>query len=159
WTNATICLMCVFLLFWFLRELTERLDYSIGGAALYALWNAGPNSYYWLSDLATLCAVVVLLVAFLPGRNFKSCLVPCLTVYFAHYELQGMAQINGGMLTWLPGRTAGVMAVFCLLALASYARYERLSAQRLPPPEPLPFDPPATKGTVLRSEPPKAAWL
>src|SRR5690349_12884450 len=45
-------------------------------------------------------------------------------------ELRGMTGLSARMIGWLPGRTASVMTVFCLIALAAYARYERTSARR-----------------------------
>src|SRR5690606_23965300 len=49
---------------------------------------------------------------------------------------------------WLPGRTASTMLLFALVSMASYARYERLTADRKPALEPTAVDLPATKGSV-----------
>src|SRR5207253_846466 len=45
-----------------------------------------------------------------------------------------------------PGRTASVMTLFALVAMAAYARYERIGAKQIDATL-SPLDPPATKGT------------
>jgi hypothetical protein len=84
-------------------------------------------------------------------KSAKASVAAALLLCYASTELRGEAisnvsQISGRMITWLPSRTASVMAFFALLALAAYARYERVSAERKAK-DPAPTDPPATKST------------
>src|SRR5476649_2125700 len=56
-TNALICIACVLLLFWFLRELTDHPILSAGGAALFAIQHVGyqrpiMSLIYYLAILA-----------------------------------------------------------------------------------------------------------
>ena len=146
-TNVVLCIFCVLSLFWFLRELSGRLEIALPGAVLFAFWHVGfaewiAATVYWISFLA-------LGSMLLPGRAWRQSLIAFLTFLFLSAELWGKMPLGPRMIDWLPGRTASVMTLFVLLALASYARYERTSAARTPPPDPGPLDPPATKGTEV----------
>jgi hypothetical protein len=156
-TNAFLCIACVLLLFWFLRELTDRIEIAVPGTLLFALWQLG--NLQGLAHAVWWAGLAVLGLALLPQRPWKLALLACLTLLFVSDELSGIAPLKGRMIDWLPGRTASVMTLFALLALASYCRYERISAGRLEPPEPGPLDPPATKGTAIRPEPNRLAGL
>ena len=148
-TNALLCIGCVLLLFWFLRELTDKIEIALPGAALFAMWHGsfGPT----LSTWATLASWLVLVLVLLPGRSLGRVLLGCLTSLFVAGELAGMQPLEMRMVDWLPGRTASVMTLFAVASLGCYARYERLGAERRAAPTPGPLDPPATKGTVLRT--------
>lgn len=156
-TNALLCALSVLLLFWFVRELTDLPVLSAGSAALFALWTAGSTS------LAISC-VSLLGLACLAGGLWRHQLrigwyLPGYFVFaFAASELHGIRPLEARMLDWLPGRTASVMCVFALIAMAAYARYERTSAKRLVA-APGPLDPPATRNTVRAREPSKFSFL
>ncbi len=149
-TSALICAICVLALFWFLRELTDDAGVSTAAALLFTIWNlrvSPPFLYilYWL-------AWAVVLLGLLRHRLGLRCWLPgALALAYLPLELRGMQSQSGlafssGVLAWLPARTATVMTLFCLLSVAAYARYERLSASRTErAAEPL--DPPATKST------------
>ncbi|MEQ1935083.1 MAG: hypothetical protein ABL962_14585, partial [Fimbriimonadaceae bacterium] len=62
-------------------------------------------------------------------------------------ELPGVAFFGRGIMDWIPGRTASVMTLFCLLAMAAYARSVRVSCAKSEI-KPGPLDPPATKGSL-----------
>jgi hypothetical protein len=155
-TNALVCIACVLLLFWFLRELTDRIEIAAPAAVIFALWHV--NGLGWLEPALYWFGVAALLAMLLPGRSWKPPILAALTLIFVGEELSALVPLQTRMIAWLPGRTASVMSLFALLSLAAYARYERTSSHRDPPPEPGPLDPPATKGTALRPAPSRTAW-
>jgi len=160
-TNALLCALCILALFWFARELTNQVIPTVAATSLFALWHllANPPPAWIATCCMTLAGVGALaMIAAAVGRR------PVLPALFATglftliaKEAPGIEQFRGGMVEWIPGRTASTMAFFCLLALAAYARYERLSAERRPP-DPGPLDPPATRGTEIQAKV-KAPWL
>lgn len=156
-TNALVAIACVLLLFWFLRELTDRLEIALPGAVLFSLWTL--DRTLGLDTLATWLGWASLGLLFAPGRRWGPVLLASATLIFLGDELSGIATLRHFMIEWLPGRTASVMTLFALLSLAAYARYERLSAAKDPKPAPGPLDPPATKSTELRSGTPRLNGL
>ena len=157
-TNALLCMLCVVSLFWFLRELTGRFEIAVPGAILFALWHLGFSN--WLATIVHWLSIAALASILLPGRSWKNALLAFLTLLFLSAETVGKVPLGPRMIDWLPGRTASVMTLFVLLALASYARYERTSASRVSAPDPGPLDPPATKGTeVGRQSTFAVAWV
>lgn len=153
WTNLLLALGCVLTLFWFLRELTNRVDLTVAGASLFAIWLGTINGGNNLASVATAVGVAGLVGSFFPGRKVLFgllCLAVAITMGF---EMAGMTNdLNARVVRWLPGRTASTMTVFALAALACYARYERRTAQR-DFPAPTPFDVPATKSAEPHREP------
>lgn len=147
-TNALLCIACVLLLFWFLRELTDLPWVSAGGAVLFALqstafpWPIGS----WLMYVAIIVGVVGLIRHRLQIRYWLP--APLVLLYLGEEVGKG-SDLMQGTIGWLPGRTATVMTVFALAAMAAYTRYERLGAQRKEK-EPTPLDPPATRTTKLQ---------
>lgn len=156
-TNAVLAALMVLGLFWFLREFTDSPVQATLGSLLFGLWalDLGPSVSWlgWLLAILGACCVL------LPGRGIKRPLAALLLGAYASVELAGVSMLKNRIIDWLPGRTATTMAVFCLLALAAYCRYERLSAPRLAGDPPGPLDPPATKNTILRANPPRHAWI
>jgi hypothetical protein len=144
-TNALLCALCVLLLFWFIRELTDTPATATAGALLFSLWQW--NGAGWLGTATAYASWAALGLMLLPGRRVLPAVLCFLGLWFLSGEIGGLRNLEYKVLDWLPGRTASVMTVFCLVALASYCRYERLSARRDPPADPVPLDPPATKGT------------
>jgi hypothetical protein len=145
WTNAILCVLCVLLLFWFLMEATENPTLSGASAVLFALWHVGHGER--LNPLFYLAAVLAgLFGLFRHGFKVKHWLPAVLVYLYLPSEFDGMTELYQPMIGWLPGRTASVMTVFALIAMAAYARYERLSAVRNPP-KPSPLEEPATRTT------------
>jgi len=149
-TNALLCVACTLLLFWFLRELTDRPWLTGVATFIFALWQVGLG--YRLSDPFLLLGAV----AFIGGlmrhpKNWRLWLPATLVCYEVSTQVSNVAEIGVHTLHWLPGRTALVMTVFALAASALYCRYERLYAERVVA-KPTPLDPPATRNTV-RFEP------
>ncbi len=145
-TNALLCFLCPLLLFWLLRELTDRPWPSALGASVFALWNVGLTGP--LSDLAYWLAWITLLVGSLRHRRAWRSYLPATLVLFAlSSELLPIRILQGRMIDWIPGRTASTMTVLALVAMAAYARYERLRRPEAPPEEPTPQTPPAPPNT------------
>jgi len=144
-TNALICIASVLLLFWFLRELTDHPILSAGGAVLFAFQHVGNERpittvLFYLAILAAAVGVIR------HGLKVKLWLPAALTLLYAIEEVTAPSNFGQRTLGWLPGRTATVMTVFALIAMAAYARYERLGATRTEA-NPQPTDPPATRMT------------
>lgn len=159
-TNAIIAVLCVLALFWFLRELTDRPWIATSGTLLFALWQSPfrlPDLTwpFWLLGLAILLGGLMR-HGFRPDRFLPALFL----LTFLAIELWPEAEIRQ-VIGWLPARTATVMTLFCLVAMASYARYERLSAARDARPEPTPLDPPATRTSRIDdfSARPAFGWL
>ena len=146
-TNALLCIVCVLLLFWFLRELTDKPAIAGAGAVLFALQHVGLERWFDgpLFWLAMLTAVVGI---YRHQLKFWNWLPAVLVLIFASDEIASSGGFGVGTIGWLPGRTATVMTVFALAAMACYARYERLSARRKEL-APTPLDPPATRMTKV----------
>ena len=151
-TNDLLCIACVLLLFWFLRELTDRPALAAGAAVLFALQHVGYQS--WLVAPVMYLAILTAILGFARHRFKIRYWVPAvLVLYYSVVEIVGMdSGVGIKTVGWLPGRTATVMTVFALFAMAAYTRYERLSADR-PDPSPTPMDPPATRNTESRPKP------
>lgn len=136
-TNAILAMLNVLLLFWFLRELTDRPAIAASGAILFALWT-NDGSYglaqaaYWLR-WPILAALVVATVRersrrpdLPPWALYSVPILAYLAWAFLPTELRGVEPLWFRSVGWLPGRTATTMTVFALISLAAYARYERL---------------------------------
>ncbi|HSI74057.1 MAG TPA: hypothetical protein VK934_12845 [Fimbriimonas sp.] len=156
-TNALLAIACVLLLFWFLRELTDNLAVTTLSSLLFAYWHWGS---IWPLQVAAewLTVMLILIGLWRHGLRLRRWLPGVFVLIFLTGELGGKGDLYRGVISWLPGRTASVMAVFVLLSVASYARYERLSAEKLKR-EPTPLDPPATKGTQAMQAPARHSWL
>jgi hypothetical protein len=147
-TNALLCCTAVFLLAWLVRELTDSIPIAAFCTALFGIWHWEATGWMapWVGYFA---AAIGFLGLFRHGFKVGLWLPAVAALAFFARELSGIAPLYFRMVGWLPGRTASVMTVFCLIAMAGYARYERLSAERLEP-NPTSLDEPAgTRGTVL----------
>ena len=155
-TNALLCFACVLGLFWLLREVTDRPAVSTTGALVFALWHIGPVDR--LSGIVGVLAWATLIVGALRHRREWRLYLPAfLTLLALSNELLPIRPLGGRMIDWIPGRTASTMTLFALLALAAYARWERLRRPTAVPPVPMPETPPATRNTV-GPEAKRAAW-
>lgn len=104
-----------------------------------------------------LASVVLFVAARTPEErsDWKRWVAAPFLAWFFFSELGVNVNLVGVVTDWLPGRTASVMSLFVLIAMAAYARYERLGAVREAAPKG-PLDPPATKGTALKES--RVAW-
>jgi len=156
-TNALLCVICVLLLFWFVRELADNYTFAAGCAVLFALWTISwvgplPAFLFWIAW------VTLAVGAWRHQKRWQAYIPAALLLFLLSDDVYGMRMLSARMIAWLPGRTASVMAVFFLAGLAAYARYERLGAKKTPPPSPGPLDPPATRNTVVATKA-KAPWI
>jgi hypothetical protein len=158
-TNVLLCIGCVLMLFWFVRELTGDVPTATATGVLFALWHTdylhGPA--WWLMYASW----ALLLLMLLPRRRPWPVIVLFMASYFVLNELpgnglSGMRNLEVKVAHWLPGRTASSMTFFALAAMAAYCRFERLGARR-DAVEPGRLDPPATKSTVAPPAP-VSAW-
>lgn len=182
-TQALIAVGCVLALYWFVRELSDRRWLAAVCALLFVAWHfdAGPALALAIPWLALGVLVVGGLRRLLmnswhggppAGRpreawrnlDFGLLAAPLLLAFFGR-ELMGHP-IRHRIVEWLPGRTASVMTLFALLALAAYARYERLRHRPVAGSDPSdprvadasPFDLPATRSTVISQNTSRAPW-
>lgn len=158
-TNAILAVICIWLCFWVVRELTDH-PLTVGLATLIfgiAHVNVGflgmVGGWFWA--LALLC------LAGLGRGKLRERWWPVLLgvggcVFFADL-LPGQMDIWYRVVGWLPGRTASVMTVFALISVAAYARYERIGSG-VREAEPTAMDLPATKGTVV-TQSGKGNWV
>lgn len=154
--NALLCAGCVVSLFWFLRELTDEMSVAIAGTTLFALWTVSPKFSEALPPIGVAVGVVGLLGG-LARKNWGLALLSFAAGLALSPELAGLERVRGGTMDWIPGRTATTMTLFGFLALAAYARFERLKAFR-PTFEPSPFDIPATRSTTVEKAPSRWVW-
>lgn len=157
-TNAFLCVGCVLLLAWFLREVTDSIPITAAGTALFGLWHW--NGTQWFLPILGYGIYAVAFAGFFRhGFRFWHWLPAVGAIGFLTTEIAGIQPLYFRMIGWIPGRTASVMTVFCLIALAAYARYERQSATRLGA-KPTSLDEPAgTKSSVLANDKAKAPWI
>lgn len=153
-TNALLCMGCTLLLFWFLRELTDSPWISVASTALFVGWQLD-RSWMLGDSLPWLIPPIIGVGIWRHRLSFGPWMTASLAILYLSSQLSGMSFLYFRMIAWLPGRTASVMTLFALAALASYARYERLASGRLPPPSPTALDP----NVSMKSEEPKAPKL
>jgi hypothetical protein len=94
------------------------------------------------------------------SKNIRQFAAAPLLLLFFEVEVAGKGPLQARIVDWLPGRTASVMTVFALIALAAYARFLRQTAKPRRDILPTPLTPPATRNTVV-SKPARypAIWL
>jgi hypothetical protein len=156
-TNALLCVACIMLVCWVWRELTDSIPLTLGATALFGLWHW--NNLVWVAPVLFWASLMIgFFGLFRHGFKVWFWLPAVAALNYLAYEADGLQPLYFRMIAWLPGRTASVMTVFCLFAIAGYARYERLSATRLPV-EPTSMDEPAgTRSSVLSTQTAKAPW-
>lgn len=158
-TNAILVAMGVLLLFWLLRELTNRPSVACYGAVLFAFWNL--NLVYQVSEILNLLIWSTLVIGALRHRRNVGMYVPAFLVLLTFRDqLFGVVGLNNLMLHWLPSRTASVMTVFALTSMAAYARYMRHSSGTQRVAAPSAQDSPATRSTRQKSlRPASHGWV
>ena len=151
-TSAALCAFCVLALFWFVRELTDDAVVSASCALLLTVWTVRHTSSL-LEWLPWLALPVIAFGLWRHSLKIRNWLPAVLVLFYLPLEVRGLHIGQGssgfptGVLDWLPGRTATTMTVFCLLACAAYARYERTGAAKKVR-ESTPLDPPATRSSI-----------
>ncbi len=147
-TNAILAALCILLAFWAIREVTGSVATGSLSATLFGLFHVIPTTIFEGISFVGSLGFLVWLGLFRGGR---AKLVPVALAYFALIYWASAWSVStdfsNRVVNWLPGRTASTMTIFCLIAIAAYARYERLSAPVIPIPMSA-EDLPATKSTV-----------
>ncbi len=159
WTNALLAVLCVLALFWLARELTDSPPTSCAAASLFGLWHLMEPGQAGLAPVIWAVAAAAFLGLLRSGpRHLGAVLVGFGSMAFLAVIVDPVVPLGQRIVWWLPGRTASTMTVFALVALACYARAERLTAPRRPAAPPRPLDLPATKGTVV-ARPGQFPWI
>lgn len=155
-TNALLCAICVLLTFWFFRELTDRPALATIATLVFTEWHLGPSGI--TSRVFELLLYAALAGGILRhGFRIKQWLPAVLVFMAAQSQFLIAKPIGGRTIDWIPGRTATTMTVFCLIALAAYARYERLGSTPKRA-DPGPLDPPATRNTEIVKRTAGVGW-
>ncbi len=161
-SSATLCALCVLVVFWLAREWTDSPGVCAASAMLFAIWHL-PISISWDLIAWVLSGVIALIGIARHGPKVSAYLPAVLATMFLATELIGIHRAEaplgfyGGVMAWLPSRTATLMTLFCLCALASYVRFERLGATRIAPALSA-IDLPATKSQSVGAIP-RGTWL
>jgi hypothetical protein len=164
WTNAILAALCVMALFWFLAELSSSPVWSLIGTALFAIWNLDKGGFLPVAA-PWICGAIVLVGLYRHSLSVGKFLPAALVVFFLAGELVAPQvttprALGESVIGWLPGRTASVMTLFALTAMAAYARYERARDDKLPLPEATPIDRPTATRSGTHPVPKHAAlWL
>lgn len=153
-TNVLLCIACTLLLFWYLRELTDRPILTGASVLIFGLWQC--DSIGPIFTATRYLFYVALIGGILRHRlKIRMWAPAAILALGTSLQLVLFPNLAGRTIQWLPGRTATVMTLFALTAMAAYARYERISAVRKLP-ELTPLDPPATRSTTISE--PKHGW-
>ncbi|MEI8282571.1 MAG: hypothetical protein WCG75_09225, partial [Armatimonadota bacterium] len=158
-TNALICCLASMALYWFLCEVKRSIPVAVVGTWLFVSWTLGGWFFGtgWIACIVYVPWVlsVVILGRMIAERKFLwSSIGVAFAGFFVWWQLPyNQPDLSFRTMYWLPGRTATTMAIFALVALASYVRFERLGAASRPEREPTPLDPPETRSSNQRAEP------
>ncbi len=146
WSAAIYCALCVLALFWFVREITDSPAYAAGSAVLFSMWHTPIEIHFdWIAWCVAACVFAAATIR--DPKRFLSHILAAASVAFLATELIGIhrpASFYHGVMLWLPSRTATVMTLFSLVAMASYARFVRTTSPTLSQ-SAKPIDPPATR--------------
>lgn len=157
-TSALICAVCIWLAFWVGRELTDRPATAAMGTFVFGIAHVKlvllTSVFGWIWVLGALSLLGLIRGKF--RERFWPVLLAFLGCLFLASMVPGPLDFKNRIVDWLPGRTASVMAIFGLISVAAYARFERLTAGRREA-ELTSTDLPATKGTVVE-KPGRFAW-
>jgi hypothetical protein len=157
-TNALLVALAVPLIAWLVFELFQKVPEALASAFLFVMFVLGKTNV-WISYLPWLACVFGVIALCLRTENWKQIVITTLAAIGAVVFLVPPVALYERAIGWIPGRTATVMAIPALTAMASYARFERLSAGRIPVPIPGPFDPPATRSATVHHIKPATGWL
>jgi hypothetical protein len=157
-TNSILCCLCALGVFWLVWEMTQSLSKALLSQTLFVLWTIGRAIP--LLDVITPGVISLVVLRMILERRVRGDQV---LVGFASIFVPGLLiaidpKFSSDTLSWLPGRTATTMTVFCLVSLAAYVRFERLGACRNPEPAPSSTDVPATRSSRQQSFEPRSVW-
>ncbi len=155
-TNALLGSACILLVFWLVRELTSSPWQSAAASGLFGLWHltGGATPGAWVIGAAGWLA----LAGLFRGGSRPLIAAAFLSSQWLASEFAAMFHLRPQVLDWIPGRTASVMAVFCLASMAAYARFERIGAPRRAAPAAGAEDRPPTRSTDPREGIRRPAW-
>lgn len=162
-TNALICSLAVLALYWFLCEVKRSIPVALVGTYLFASWTLGGwflgSGYQTIVSILPWIALVAILGRMIAAKkwNWASLIVGLGGFYVWNQLICQQSYMAQHTMYWLPGRTATSMAIFALVALASYMRFERLGAPMSAALEVSATDLPATRSSSQNSEP-KNVW-
>jgi hypothetical protein len=158
-TNALTCAICILLTGWFVTEMKRSLTAGVVASWISMVWIL--NSWFfgrtWI-DLVIyvpylLFALIILRMISDKKFNWVS-LATAVGGFFVWYTLlSSHAKLSSDTMNWIPGRTATVMTIFTMLALASYVRFERLGAASAALATSTALDEPATRSSTQSDEP------
>ncbi len=136
WTSAILSALCILALFWLLSELFRSPIWAFAGAAIFSLWNTDRGDLL-TSPLLWAAAGLLLVGLYRHSLRFGRFVPASLVLIFLAIELgapevTATKSLEGSTIDWLPGRTATVMTLFALVAMASYMRYESAGRQEEP---------------------------
>lgn len=161
-TNALLAAACVLLTFWVAWELTQRGWVAGLSSGLLGAWMGagflGQVGLHWVPTLFFWAGLVSLLGVFRRG-NAGAALLGAAACFLVWTWAIPYIPLHERIVAWLPGRTASVCAMFLLMGVAAYARFERLTAPGEGAAR-MPWDPPVSRGTAgveVRLER-RAAW-
>ena len=144
-TNAFLAIAAVLALYWLCCEALKSATLASFAATLFGLCHLG---YVWSEKLAdfSLLLAGVSLIGLFRGQRWRVVLAATSLVFLS--TLWSPPQEFASRVTaWIPGRTASSMTLMCLVSVAAYCRYERLSG-RNPTRARSSIDPPATKSST-----------
>lgn len=157
WTNAVLAAACAVALAWLVWEVFRTAWQTVAATLLVTIWLR--DSGHAISPLFFWAAGLVLVASLALRGRLNWCLPAAAGLWYLGVEMAGISHLQTRIVGWLPGRTASLMTLFCLLAMACYAKYVTSGPRAAPPIEPKPTDPPPTKSTRPASPPARHRWV
>lgn len=137
--NLLVAVACALLVAWLAFELTRAPPLAIGASLLFSSWQTGLIERLPVLLAFHISALLVCAWAFfrLPRKPWQWLLIAAL-LWYIPYELDPRMLVGDlsnmpfsyRAMGWPPGRTATIFAMFSLVAMASYIRYETTSRGR-----------------------------
>lgn len=131
-TNALIVALCVGLTYWVVWEVWESEGWALAGTALFAIWCLDFGFRVPSTLLCSLCVAGWIALGILKRISWSNVLGLSAGSALFWFELVGHNPLYYRTIGWLPGRTATVMTVFCLIAMAAYLRAMRVGGYGWP---------------------------
>jgi uncharacterized membrane protein len=158
-TNAIICALCILATAWFVTEAKKSLAAGVVAAWLASTWTLGGWFFgdAWKVVAANLPWLILglVVVRIIQDRkmNWQGVITALGSFFVFGMLIPKDPNLSIHTVYWLPGRTATVMTIFAMVALASYVRFERLGAPRAAELAPGATDEPATRTSTQQAEP------
>ncbi|MBV6457973.1 MAG: hypothetical protein HONBIEJF_01094 [Fimbriimonadaceae bacterium] len=143
WTNAVLASICVIGTYFAIRAWTANAWIGACAAWLLALWLLPQRIS--LEDHACFIGFLVLTLSVVRQRLLLPGLLAAAGIVLLGSEIGGQSPLHYRIVHWLPGRTASVMTVFGLAAIALFLA--QLRSQPRHQSAANPYDIPATKST------------